>query len=54
MNVRQHNCGRGFRLDPGILGVARADFFSADEIFFAGRLFASLKTESICAEQTRY
>jgi hypothetical protein len=53
MNVRQHTCGRGERLDPVILGLTRAVFF-----FLAGRLdaireIASRKTESICASPTR-
>jgi hypothetical protein len=54
MNVRQHSCGRGERLDPVILGMAREGCFSMDGTLSAVRPVASTKTESICASPTRY
>jgi hypothetical protein len=49
MNVRQHNCGQGERLDPVTLGMTREEFFFMDEWLEAVRPAASRKTESICA-----
>jgi hypothetical protein len=54
MNVRQHNCGRGERLDPVTWGMTGADFFSVNGWLDAVRPAASQKTESICASPTRY